>query len=456
MKNKTVLLVDDEKKVLILLSDALEAQGFIVKTTTYPSEALKILQDCPIDAVVLDLVMPGSDGIETLQAMKKIKPHLPVIMLSGHGTIEKAVKSLKLGAHDFLEKPVSSDKIAVTLKNVIELSRLEQDKAALLDTVRQEYRMIGNSRVMKGIIEMIEKMAPTDSPVLITGESGTGKELIARDLHYKSLRPAKPFVAVNCAAIPGDLLESELFGHEKGAFTGAVASKSGLLEQAHQGTIFFDEISEMSLRLQPKLLRALETMEIQRVGGTAVKKVDVRILSAANRDLAHAIQEKIFREDLFYRIAVLTIEAPPLRERQEDIPLLVEYFTKQSCLRQKIPPLTFHPHTMELLMEYRWPGNIRQLKNLVEKIVILTDAQEILPEAVRPYLIPGNGGLQNHLLPGEETLEQSRQKAEKEKLLAKLHALDWDYKAVAEELNISRATLFNKIKAYGISGKRKR
>ena len=458
MNNRTVLLVDDEKKVLFLLSDALEEQGFTVRVTTRPTQALEIVKNESIDAVVLDLVMPGIDGIETLRAVKEIRPHIPVIMLSGHGTIEKAVQSVKLGAHDFLEKPVSSDKIVVTLKNAINLSGLQQDKTALLETVREKYRMIGNSRVVENIREMIGKMAPTGSPVLITGESGTGKELIARALHFESSRAARPFIALNCAAIPEELMESELFGHEKGAFTSAHGCKPGLFEQAHRGTLFLDEISEMSLKLQPKFLRALETMEIQRVGGTGVKKVDVRIISATNKNLYQCIHEGTFREDLFYRVAVLTIDAPPLRERKEDIPLLLEYFVQRFCIRRKIPLVTFHPHTVELLAAYPWPGNIRQLKNMVEKILVLSGGGEILPDAVQPYL-EFNPRAQAHGsgFHGEgETLEQTRQRVEKEKLLTRLHAMDWNYERTAEELGISRATLFNKMKTYGISGKRKK
>jgi two-component system nitrogen regulation response regulator NtrX len=456
LKGKTVLLVDDEKKVLFLLTDALEEHGFKVKSTTIPSQALKIVEQEPIDAVVLDLVMPGIDGIETLQSIKKINPHLPVVMLSGHGTIEKAVKSLKMGAHDFLEKPVSSEKIAVCLKNAITQCGLELDKNKLLETVQEKYRMIGASRAMKQVLQMIEKIAVTDSPALITGESGTGKELIARALHLKSPRAAKPFVALNCSAIPRDLLESELFGHEKGAFTGAVDSKPGLFEQAHNGTLFLDEISEMSLHLQPKLLRVLETTEIQRVGGTSSKKVDVRIISATNKNLVQAINEKTFREDLFYRISVLTVDAPPLREKREDIPVLVDYFVEKFCRHRKKEPITFHPHTMELFMEYPWPGNVRQLKNLVEKIVVLSDEKEILPEAVQPYLALNGQGMNGEPISREETLEEARKRVEKDKLIAKLHTMNWDYQAVAKDLNISRATLFNKMKAYEISGKRKR
>jgi two-component system nitrogen regulation response regulator NtrX len=400
--------------------------------------------------------MPGINGIEILQNIKKIKSHMPVVMLSGHGTIEKAVKSVKLGAYDFLEKPVSSEKIAVCLKNVITQSGLEQDKNKLLETVQEKYRMIGTSDAMNEVYQMIDKIAATDSPVLITGESGTGKELVARALHLKSPRAAKPFVALNCSAIPGDLLESELFGHEKGAFTGAVDSKPGIFDQAHNGTLFLDEISEMSIRLQPKLLRVLETTEIQRVGGTSSKKVDVRIISATNKNLVQAINDKTFREDLFYRISVLTIEAPPLRERREDIPVLVDHFVEKFCRHRKKELIIFHPHTMELFMEYPWPGNVRQLKNLIEKIVVLSDKKEILPKAVQSYLTFNGPGVNGEPISREETLEEARKRVEKDKLLAKLHTMNWDYKAVAKDLNISRATLFNKMKAYGISGKRKR
>jgi two-component system nitrogen regulation response regulator NtrX len=456
LKDKTVLLVDDEKKVLILLSDALKEKGFNVRTTTLPSEALKILQEDIIDAVVLDLVMPGINGIQTLQEIKKIQPLIPVIMLSGHGTIEKAVESLKLGACDFLEKPVSSDKIAVTLKNAISISGLQAEKKTLLETVREEYRMLGTSRVLQQIHRLIEKMAPTDSPVLITGESGTGKELVTRALHFKSPRAAKPFVALNCAAIPADLLESEMFGYEPGAFTGAHKSKPGLFQQAHSGTLFLDEISEMDLKLQAKLLRVLETKEIQPVGGTGVKKVDVRIVSATNKNLEHCIKEKTFREDLFYRAAVLTLHVPPLRQRTGDIPILIEHFSNQFCRQRKIATITFHPHTLELMKDYHWPGNIRQLKNLVEKIIILADEKEILPQTVLPYLSRPNGNGIEQANPTAETLEQTRQRVEKEKLILKLQELNQDYEAVAKALNISRATLFNKMKAYGVPGKRRR
>lgn len=459
MKGKTVLVVDDEEKVLFLLSDALAEEEFKVKTTTSAAEALEILKKEPIDAVLLDLVMPQIDGIEALPAIKKLKPHVPVIMLSGHGTIETAVKSLKLGAHDFLEKTVSTNRILVTLENAIQRSELEQEKKHLLKTVQEEHPMIGGSDAINKVLRMIGKMAPIDSPVLITGENGTGKELVARALHFNSQRAGKPFVPVNASAISEGVMESELFGHEKGAFTGAIKSKPGLFEQAHTGTLFLDEISEMPLKLQPKLLRAIESQEIQRVGGTTRDKVDVRIIAAANQDLAKAVKEGRFRRDLYHRIEVLTIDVPPLRERKEDIPLLVNYFVQKHSRRTKIPVIPFHPHAMELLMKYHWPGNIRELRNVVEKARVLSESNEILPGDIRAHLEPNREVKESLHLPGahtEESLAQAMNRTEKEIISTKLHALDWNYEQVMKELDISRATLFNKIKAHGISSKRKR
>jgi two-component system nitrogen regulation response regulator NtrX len=459
LKGKTVLIVDDEEKVLFLLSDALGEKEFKVKTTTSAAEALEILKKEPIDAVLLDLVMPQIDGIKALPAIKKLKPHVPVVMLSGHGTIETAVKTLKLGAHDFLEKTVSTNRILVTLENAIRRSELEQEKRYLLKTVQEEHPMIGDSDAIKKILQLMKKIAPIDFPVLITGENGTGKELVARALHFNSQRAGKPFVPVNASAISEGVMESELFGHEKGAFTGAIKSKPGLFEQAHTGTLFLDEISEMPLKLQPKLLRAIESQEIQRVGGTTRKKVGVRIIAAANQDLAKAVKEGRFRRDLYHRIEVLTIDVPPLRERKEDIPLLVNYFVQKHSRRTKIPVIPFHPHAIELLMKYHWPGNIRELRNVVEKARVLSESNEILPGDIRPHLEPDREVKESLHLPSaltEETLAQAMNRTEKEIISTKLHALDWNYEQVMKELDISRATLFNKIKAHGISSKRKR
>jgi two-component system nitrogen regulation response regulator NtrX len=442
-----ILLVDDEKKALVLLSGILEDNGFSVRTSSEAPSALKILQNETVDAVILDLKMPGIDGLTALGEIKKSHPHLPVIMLSGHGTIEKAVKSVKQGAFDFLEKPITSQKVIITIRNALAMSQLRRDKGYLLQEVSGQFRMVGQSQAMKRIVKTIDRIAPTDSPVLICGESGTGKELVARAIHFSSRRAARPFIPLNCAAIPEDLLESELFGYEPGAFTGANRAKPGLFEQADHGTLFLDEITEMNVRLQPKILRAVETTEIQRLGSTDSQKVDIRLITASNRDMEAALQEKHFREDLYYRISVLTIDVPPLRERIEDIPLLVEHFAAEQYRKRDIPPIHFHAHALERLMTHDWPGNIRELKNLVEKIVVLSDTDTIMPEMVEYHLSRRSPR-------AADTLEETRQKAEREKLLAKLHALDWNYKQVAKELHISRATLFNKMKQHDIPGKR--
>ncbi len=456
MKDKTVLLVDDDEKILFLLSDALAEHGFTVITTAYPEEARPVVEDKRADAVLLDLVMPGMDGIEVLRTIKKLNPLIPVIMLSGHGTIEKAVKSVKMGAYDFLEKPISSDKVAVTLKNAISQAALEQDKHYLLGAVRDNFKMVGNSAAMNHLSGQIGKMAPSDSWVSITGESGTGKELVARALHLRSPRAAKPFVAINCAAIPEDLMEPELFGYEKGAFTGAFRSKPGLFEQAGGGTLFLDEISEMSPRLQSKLLRVLDGMEFQPVGGTAFKKVDVRIISATNKDLDLAVKERTFRQDLFYRVSVLSVNLPPLRDRKEDIPGLIDYFTGKICSRRKTPGISFHPQALDMLGTYHWPGNIRQLKNLVEKIVVMADERVISPEILRLYLdVDLEGGHMALPLSGQRTLEAARREAEKEALEKALQEMAWDYEKTAGLLGVSRATLFNKMKIHGVQGKGK-
>ncbi len=449
--------MDDDQKVLFLLSDALEAEGFQVITTTSPSQAVKILDTEHIDAVLLDLVMPGIDGIETLQTIKRTSPHVPVIMLSALGTIETAVKTLKLGAYDFLEKTVSTKRILVTLTNAIQRAQLEQEKRHLVKAMQEKHPMIGQSDALKNVFRMVKKMAPTGSAVLVTGESGTGKELVARALHFESQRAARPFVPVNAAAISEGITESELFGHEQGAFTDAKTAKPGYFEQADTGTLFLDEVSEMSPHLQPKLLRAIESQEIQRLGSDTRKKVDVRIIAASNQDLEAAVKEGRFRKDLFYRLAVLTIEVPTLRGRKEDIPLLVNHFVRAHCLRSKRPVVSFHPHAMELLMNFPWPGNIRQLGNMVEKILVITETAEIGPDDVRIHLSANEEKEYRYFPPAfpGETLAEAMGRIEREIISTKLHALDWNYEQVYKELDISRATLFNKIKAHGIRSKQK-
>ncbi len=451
----TILLVDDEPKVLASLSSLLEGLGYRTLKTLDPAEALTLVETHPVDLVVLDLVMPSLDGLEVLKRIMSKGLSLPVVMLSGHGTIAKAVEATKIGAFDFLEKPVEIEKIRITIENALTKHRLEKEKQSLLAQALEKYLMVGVSPAMTEIFELIDRAASTDSKVLVTGESGTGKELVARAIHLRSQRAAGPFIAVNCAAIPEDLIESELFGHEKGAFTGAIERKLGQFELAHRGTLFLDEITDMSHRLQAKMLRAIETEEIQRIGGKETIKIDLRIIGATNRDIKEAVRDKLFREDLYYRLSVIKIHIPPLRERKEDIPVLINHFLKIYCEERKRPLLRFHPAALEALISYSWPGNIRELKNLTEKIVVLAPKDTVSKEEVEFFL--EEASLNGRLLLNPENnsgLSEVRNKVEKEVILAKLLANDWDYEKTAKELAVSRATLFNKLKKYGIKKSR--
>jgi two-component system nitrogen regulation response regulator NtrX len=449
-KREKILIVDDDIKILASLSSILENYGFNTLTTQDGFEAIQIVEKDDIDLVILDLVMPSIDGISVLGKILEKKPSLPVIMLSGHGTIPKAVEATKIGAFDFLEKPVEIEKIIITIENALSKSRLEREKQTLIQDALERYKMIGISKRMQEIFNKIERVASDDSKVLIIGESGTGKELIARAIHLRSNRAGGPFQVVNCAAIPEELIESELFGHEKGAFTGALERKIGKFELANKGTLFLDEIGDMSLRLQAKVLRAIETEEIERIGGKEKIKIDTRIICASNKDLREAVKKGTFREDLYFRINVIPIHVPPLRERKEDIPALLDYYTKIFCEERKRPLIKFHPSALGILLEYPWYGNVRELRNLVEKVVVLSKSDIVTREEIEKYLkeskIEENVDKEDYY----KSLEDAREKAERELILTKLILNSWDYEKTAEELGISRATLFNKMKKYGI------
>ncbi|MCP2520705.1 sigma-54 dependent transcriptional regulator [Candidatus Aminicenantes bacterium AC-335-B20] len=452
-KGGVVLLVDDEVKILSSLSRILENYDYEVLTALDGKSALSIIEENDIDVVLLDLKLPEMDGIRVLKKIMEKKPSLPVIMLTAHGSIPKAVEAVKIGAFDFLEKPVESEKILITIKNALEKSRLEKERTFLIQEALEKYKMVGISNAMKKIFSLIEKIAPTDAKVLITGESGVGKELIARAIHFRSSRAGGPFVVLNCAAIPEELIESELFGHEKGAFTGAIERKEGKFKLASGGTLFLDEIGDMSLRVQAKVLRAIEEGEIQRVGGKEIIEVNTRIICASNKDLERAVRERKFREDLYYRIKVIHIHVPPLRERKEDIPALLRYYlqvlSKESG--KEMPKL--HPSALEVLFEYPWPGNVRELRNLVEKVVVLYPGKIISRDDIMKLLEMQGIGEVSKVFSG--TLSDARKKAEREAILAKLLANNWDYELTAKELGISRATLFNKLKEYGIRKSKK-
>ncbi|MBI2355213.1 MAG: sigma-54-dependent Fis family transcriptional regulator [Deltaproteobacteria bacterium] len=452
--SKTILIVDDEKDIRISLSGILEDEGYQVVTAASGVEALECARQELPDLVLLDIWMPGMDGLETLEKMKTLFPQVTVIMISGHGTIETAVRSTKLGAFDFIEKPLSLDKVLITVVNALRLRELRVENEELKRAAGNEYELIGGSPAMAALREQIMRVAPTTASVLVTGENGTGKELVARSLHYYSQRRDKPFVAINCAAIPEELIESELFGHEKGAFTGAVAQRKGKFDLADGGTLFLDEIGDMSLKTQAKVLRIIQERCFERVGGTRLVSVDVRIIAATNKGLDEEIRQGRFREDLFYRLNVVPFRVPALREHPDDIALLVPHFVSQFYRREGREPKEFLPETLELLRRYDWPGNIRELRNIIERILIMTPGRKITPADI-PEL-RGELSMVAHLTPRPDgvptlgTLREAREEFEREFIIQKLEENDWNISRTAEMIELERSNLHRKIKSYGI------
>jgi DNA-binding NtrC family response regulator len=386
MPSQTVLIVDDEKNILLTLNQALQLEGYRTELAAGGQVAMDVVSARPVDAVLMDVKMPDIDGLLALERMRALRPNLPVIMMSGHGTIDTAVKATQLGARDFLEKPISRDRLLVALRNALEHQAVVEELTSLRAEVGH-YEMVGASKAMERIYALIRRAAPSEGRVLITGENGSGKELIARAIHQHSKRKAGPFVKLNCAAVPHDLIESELFGHEKGAFTGAVTARRGKFELAHEGTLFLDEVGDMPAQMQAKLLRVLQEGELERVGGTETLKVDVRVIAATNRDLEKEIQAGRFREDLYFRLNVVQIHSPPLRERKEDLPALIETFLEEACRSNGRKSLKLSHEAMAQMSAYDYPGNVRELRNLVERLAILCegpavsgfDAESLLP-----------------------------------------------------------------------------
>lgn len=366
-----ILIIDDEKSIRKTLREILEYENFKVDEAGDGVEGVTMAEKGDYDIIICDIKMPKVDGMEALERIQKTNPDIPVVMISGHGTIETAVEAVKKGAFDFIAKPLDLNRLLVTIRNAMDKTTMVSEVKTLKKKVSKAYDMIGESHAIKQIKEMIEKVAPTDARVLITGENGTGKELVARWLHEKSNRSNNPFIEVNCAAIPSELIESELFGHEKGAFTSAVAQRKGKFELAEGGTIFLDEIGDMSLSAQAKVLRALQENKITRVGSEKEVKINVRVLAATNKDLSKEIAKGNFREDLYHRLSVILINVPSLNERKEDIPLLVEYFSKQICNEQGILQKQFSNDALKELQKINWTGNIRELRNVVERLIIL-------------------------------------------------------------------------------------
>ncbi|MGE5177915.1 MAG: sigma-54-dependent transcriptional regulator [Bacteroidota bacterium] len=439
-----VLVVDDEPSVLLETSASLR-RGYEVLTASRAEEAEKLLADQRVDLILTDLRLPGKDGIALLESVKASCPDVPVVLMSGHGTIEEAVKAIRLGAADFVEKPFGPERLQVTVERALELKALQRENERLRSIAGAADEMVGKSRALEQIRAEIAKVAKSDAKVLISGESGTGKELVARAIHRISARARGPFEKLNCAALPKDLVESELFGYEKGAFTGAVQMKRGRLEAADLGTLFLDEVGDMSLDTQAKFLRAIETGEIERLGGTKTIAVDARILAATNKDLPDEIQAGRFREDLYYRLNVVPIHIPPLRARREDVPLLVAHFVHRLGADHPRGARSVTPEAMERLAAYAWPGNIRELKNLIERLLIMTDGDAIERADVEDAL-PAGGGDE----PPSE-IRAARDKAERDTILAMLRDCQWNVSEASRRLGMDRGYLHRKIKRYGLS-----
>ncbi len=447
----SILVVDDDPNIRKLIKANLSKfKSYEIKETANGEACLKQLREYIPDLIMLDIQMPGIDGIETLKRIKEEDPRIPVVMMSAVGTIEKAVQSMKLGAYDFVEKPFSKDRIPVTVQNALMNSSLQKEIDELRIELKQKYvfkNIIGQSGVMQEVFKSVEKVTDSNVTVLVQGESGTGKEVIARAIHYHSKRANKPFVAVNCSALPESLLESELFGHEKGAFTGATGRRMGKFEQANNGTVFLDEVGLMSPVTQAKVLRVIQEREFERVGGNELIKVDVRLISATNRNLEEAMKNGEFREDLYYRISVFPIKLPPLRERKEDIPLLSAFFLDKYSKEENKNVTGISPDALELLMAYHWPGNVRELENAIERAIVLATNGEITPKDLPPA-VKSLG--EKKLYESDNTLSSWIEKLEEEALKQALLECEGNISQTAKKLGIGRATIYRKAKKYGL------
>jgi two-component system nitrogen regulation response regulator NtrX len=444
-----ILIVDDERTIQAALKGVLEDEGYRVSAVGSGADALALVAEEAPDLVFLDIWMPGMDGLGTLAELKKLRPDTAVVMISGHATIETAVKATRLGAYDFIEKPLSLEKTLLTVTRALEHGRLERENATLRAELDHRSQIIGESAVMRELREAIATAAPSNGRVLIHGENGSGKELVARAIHGLSARKDGPFVEVNCAAIPEELIESELFGHEKGAFTGALSRRRGRFELADGGTLFLDEIGDMSLKTQAKVLRAIEERAFERVGGKDTIRVDVRVIAASNQDLPALIRDGRFREDLYYRLNVVPIEAPPLRARKDDIPLLLDHFLQLLCAENGKRIKTVNGEALAYFLAYDWPGNVRELRNMIERLVIMVPRDVIgvddLPAPLRPKEAAAAA------VSRERSLREAREKFERSYILAELRAVEWNMTRAAERLGVERSHLYRKLKAYGIT-----
>jgi two-component system nitrogen regulation response regulator NtrX len=445
----TILVVDDEEGIRRSLKGVLEDEGYRVILAEDGDKALSLMEEESPDLVLLDIWMPGKDGMVVLEEIRRGWPMLPVVMISGHGSVDLAVRATKLGAYDFVEKPLSLDKVLLTLRNALNYSFLEEENRRLRQQVRPRDEITGTSPAIQRLKEQVRIIAPTSSFVLIHGENGTGKEVVARAIYKQSKRSQGPFVEVNCAAIPEELIESELFGHEKGAFTGATQMRRGKFDLAHQGTLFLDEIGDMSLSTQAKILRVLQEQRFQRVGGNRYIQVDVRVIAATNKNLEEEIRAGRFREDLYHRLNVIPIDVPPLRERLEDIPLLVEEFVEEFAKLRGYPRRKFSPEVMKAFEEYSWPGNVRELKNVVERLLILARSHVVELDDLRPPV--WFGPRERPKTPSfPQTLKEAREAFEKAFIEEKLEEFGWNISRTAEAIGLDRSHLHKKMRELGI------
>lgn len=451
----SVLIVDDEPSILKSLGGLLSDEGFEVITASNGYEALKIIDSESPDLVLLDIWMPGLDGIDTLKEIKKENPYIQVIIITGHGTIETAVRATKLGAFDLIEKPLSIDTVIVAINNALNFRRLEEENRYLRKKTVEKNSINGNSAPIKTLKQQIAVAAPTDTWILIIGENGTGKELVARTIHQLSLRADQPLITVNCAAIPEELIESELFGHEKGAFAGASTKKRGQFELANNGTIFLDEIGDMSLKTQAKILRVLEEQKFQRVGGSRILSVNVRVITASNKDLKTEIEKGTFREDLYYRLNVIPIEVPKLWDRRKDIPLLVETFLEEFAKQDRCTKKKITPGALDLLCRYTWPGNVRELKNLVERLAIMVEKETIdesdIPSPYNPT-VTGTRDSTEPLWFFIDDLKAAKKAFERDFIKRKLAEHQKNITKTAEAIGVGRSYLHKKLKNMKLDG----
>jgi two-component system, NtrC family, nitrogen regulation response regulator NtrX len=448
MKSR-ILVVDDEAEIRRSVRMILEYEGFEVLEASSGPDGVSIVERESPDLVFLDIKMPGMDGLDALQRIKASNEALPVVIISGHGTVSTAVEATKAGAFDFIEKPLTTERVLVTIRNALDRTRLADENRSLKRAVEVRHQMVGESPGLKQVWDAIKRASPTNATVLLLGESGVGKELVARSIHRNSLRSRERFVQVNCAAIPEELIESELFGHEKGSFTGATEKQIGKFEQADRGTIFLDEVGDMSPKTQAKVLRVLQEGEVERLGSARTIKVDVRVIAATNKDLEQEIEKGTFREDLYFRLSVIPIRVPPLRDRREDIPALVRHFADLFSRDNNRRPPRFTPAALEYLQRARWKGNVRELKNTVERLIIMTPSEGVdvddLRDIVRLEAKPA--GTDNE----KGTLREFKETSERAFLVGKLRENGWNISKTAEVIGTPRSNLYKKLEQYGIT-----